>query len=319
LGSLVAALLAVGGGDETWLVGGESSAVHLDAIARDGLRVALPAQVASALDPALAARLGAPVRGIRVTGDAAAARPCELAVILVKSYRNAQAAAQARELLAPGGVALSLQNGLGNREELAALLPGRVVAQGSTLMGATLLGPGEVLAASLGVTTIGAGPELPAALRLILERFAAALGQGGAAAELAADVAGVVWGKLVVNCAINPVASLLDVPNGALVESESAQAAMAPVVAEALAVARAAGVALPFADDAALPYVLDVARATAANICSMLQDLRRSRPTEIEALNGAVAREAARLGVATPVNAALTSLVRARERLKKRG
>ena len=313
LGSLAAALLALGGGNEVWLIGAASSAEHLAAIVRDGLRVVLAPQLAAALEPALANRLQAPVRSVRVARSAAAAHPCELAIILVKSYRNAEAATQAEALLAPDGLALSLQNGLGNRETLAALLPHRAVAQGSTLLGATLLAPGTVLAASLGATTIGAGPELGATQHQRLAGLQAALRDAGAGAEIVPDARGVVWGKLVVNCAINPVASLLDVPNGALLALKGARAAMAQVVAEVLAVARATGVALPFADDAALPYVLDVAQATAANTCSMLQDLRRGRPTEIEALNGAVAREAQRLGVGAPVNAALANLVRARE------
>jgi 2-dehydropantoate 2-reductase len=123
------------------------------------------------------------------------------------------------------------------------------------------------------------------------------------------DLDGLVWGKLVVNAGINALSALLRVLNGALAELPNARELLSEAVAEAAAVAQARGVALPYADPIA--HTLSVARATAANQSSMLQDILRGSRSEIEAINGAVVREGMRLGVATPVNATLTRLVRA--------
>jgi 2-dehydropantoate 2-reductase len=129
----------------------------------------------------------------------------------------------------------------------------------------------------------------------------------GLPADLSDDLESLVWGKLVVNAGINALTALLRVPNGALAESAEATALLAGAVAEAAAVARARGTPLPYADP--LAHTLEVARATGANRSSMLQDVLRGSPTEIDAINGAVAREGLRLGVPTPVNSMLAALV----------
>jgi 2-dehydropantoate 2-reductase len=128
-------------------------------------------------------------------------------------------------------------------------------------------------------------------------------------AELSDDLDALVWGKLVVNAGINALTALLRVPNGALAANMPARALMASAIAEAAAVAQARGTALPYADP--LAHTLAVAHATGANHSSMLQDVLRGSPTEIDAINGAVVREGLRLGVPTPVNSFLTDLMRA--------
>jgi 2-dehydropantoate 2-reductase len=125
------------------------------------------------------------------------------------------------------------------------------------------------------------------------------------------DVDSLVWGKLVVNAGINALSALLRLPNGALAELPTARDLMAAVVSEAAAVAVARGVQLPYADP--VVHVAGVARATAANRSSSLQDILRGAPTEIAAINGAVAREGQRHGVPTPLNALLAALVAALE------
>ena len=118
-----------------------------------------------------------------------------------------------------------------------------------------------------------------------------------------------MWGKLVVNAGINALTALLRVPNGALAASAEARALMASAIAEAAAVAQARGTPLPY--DNPLAHTLAIAQATSANHSSMLQDVLRGSPTEIDAINGAVEREGQRLGVPTPVNSMLAALVRA--------
>jgi len=201
---------------------------------------------------------------------------------------------------------VTLQNGLGNRELLAAALGDAQVGQGVTAQGATLLGLGQVRHAGQGDTVFGAAPKR-AGMELLVDLFNTC----GLPAKLSDDLDALVWGKLVVNAGINALTALLRVPNGALEASAEARALMAALIDEAAAVARARGTALPYPDP--LAHTLAVARATGANHSSMLQDVLRRSPTEVDAINGAIAREGLRLGVPTPVNSLLAELVRALE------
>jgi 2-dehydropantoate 2-reductase len=243
-------------------------------------------------------------RPVRAVSDPALAGPCDAAIVLVKARQTPWAAAACRALLAPGAVAYTLQNGVGNREALAAELGDDRVGQGVTALGGTLLGPGRVRHAGMGATTLGAAPDRGRAAAL-----AALLAAAGLPAEVSDDVEALLWGKLVVNVGINALTALLRVPNGALAESAAALELMAAAVAEAAAVAAARGVRLPYADPVA--HVEAVARATGANRSSMLQDVLRGAATEVAAINGALVREGERLGVPTPLNAALAALVEA--------
>lgn len=246
------------------------------------------------------------VRPVRAVIDPATAGPCDAAIVLVKARQTPWAAGACRVLLAPSGVAYTLQNGIGNYELLADALGPRHAGQGVTALGGTLLGPGRVRHAGLGPTTLGAAPDRPLA-----EALAALLSAAGLPAAVSDNVESLVWGKLLVNVGINALTALLRVPNGALAEEPAARALMEAAVAEAAAVAAARGVHLPYDDPAA--HVVAVAAATAANRSSMLQDVLRGTTTEIATINGAVVAEGARLGVPTPLNAALAALVEALE------
>ncbi|MEJ5223042.1 MAG: ketopantoate reductase C-terminal domain-containing protein, partial [Anaerolineales bacterium] len=118
-----------------------------------------------------------------------------------------------------------------------------------------------------------------------------------------------LWGKLIINAAINPLTALLRVPNGALLERPDARLLMGELARETAAVARALGVTLPFDDPAAAAEA--VARKTASNHSSMAQDILRGAPTEIDAICGAVARAADRCGMTAPLNTVMWRLVRA--------
>ena len=129
----------------------------------------------------------------------------------------------------------------------------------------------------------------------------------GLPSETAADLAPLVWGKLIANTAINPLTALTGRRNGELLDSPVARL-LDDLAYETAAVAAALGVALPF-DDAA-EHARSVARLTAINRSSMLQDVEAGRPTEIGALNEAVVAEGMQLGVPTPLNRAMSALVR---------
>jgi len=247
---------------------------------------------------------------IAISDDPSQARPADLALILVKSHQTERAAAWASLALADGGVALTLQNGLGNAEVIANQVgSGRTVVQGVTGEGATLLGPGEVRHGGAGETILPAGIEG----REKVEAVANIFRRAGFKTHLAGDVEGLVWGKLVASASINPLTALLNIPNGALLENAWARAALQQAVQEAARVAEASGVRLPYDDP--VQHSESICRSTAPNLSSMLQDLQHGRPTEVDVINGAILHVAARLNLDVPTHALLWQLVKARERL----
>mgnify|MGYP005861009789 CR=1 FL=1 len=266
---------------------------HVQAIRRDGLRIVEPGGENTVHLPA--------------TTDPTEIGAVDLAIIFVKSHQTEWAANVAKGLLKPDGLALTLQNGLGNGEAIAAVLGPERVWQGVTSHGATLLGPGRVRHAGSGPTHLEVREEIAERA----ETLAGLFRQAGLETHLSPDLASLIWGKLVVNVGINALTAILRVPNGALAEVEAARTVMEAAVAEALAVCEAAGIALPYAD----PHeqVRKVAVATGANRSSMLQDVLRGNRTEVDVINGAIVREARKLGLPAPVNETLTGLVKAIE------
>lgn len=220
----------------------------------------------------------------------------DLVLVLVKAWQTDGVASAVPALTARDGHVLTLQNGLGNAEKLG---PRALV--GVTEQGATLVAPGRVRPSGYGPTYI-AGPESLAAL------FRSA-GLDTRAVDPTRG-ASLAWGKLAVNAGINALTAILEVPNGQLLARPEALSLLERAANEVAEVARAKGIALPFPDAAA--ETRRVAQATASNLSSMLQDVLKGAPTEIDAINGAVVREGARLGVPTPANEALVSLLAAR-------
>ena len=223
------------------------------------------------------------------------------ALVLVKSWQTERVAKQLTNCLSDDGLALTLQNGIGNRELLAGTLGLPRVALGVTTTGATLLGPGLVRAGGEGVVSVEKHPRL--------EPLEAALSEAGFNVQTVADADALVWGKLVINAAINPLTALLRVPNGELLQRPAAHKMMGVLAQEAAAVATAQGIHLPFEN--AVQAAEDVARKTAANHSSMFQDIRRGAPTEIDAICGAITKTGEKFGVSTPVNRVCWHLTRA--------
>ena len=236
---------------------------------------------------------------VKVAADPADCVGAQTALVLVKSWQSERAANMLADCLAPDGVALTLQNGLGNIETLEARIGRDRAALGVTTAGATLLGPGRVRDGGAGATHVVPHPRL-APLVDLLQR-------AGIAIYPADDIEGLVWGKLAINAGINPLTALLEVPNGELIVRSQARSLMAEAALEVASVAEARGIRLPYANP--VEQIEQVARRTADNDSSMLQDIRRGAPTEIDAINGAVVREGQRLGVSAPVNRILWKLV----------
>ncbi|MBN2549219.1 MAG: 2-dehydropantoate 2-reductase [Anaerolineales bacterium] len=238
---------------------------------------------------------------VQATDNLRDCRGARYALVLVKSWQTNRAADQLARCLTKDGLALTLQNGAGNYELLADVLGTHRVVLGSTTVGATLLSPGRVRPAGEGVISLGAHPSLAP--------LAARLRAAGFVIENVHDANALLWGKLIINAAINPLTALLGFTNGELLQSPSARALMSAVAREAAAVAVAQGISLPYPD----PVVAaeNIAQRTAENRSSMLRDVLRHAPTEIDAINGAIVQAGEQTGVPTPINRTLWQLVRA--------
>jgi 2-dehydropantoate 2-reductase len=240
---------------------------------------------------------------------AAEVRPCDLTIVAVKAYQTKAAAQALPTLMSEGGLALTLQNGLGNLEEMAKMVgPERLLA-GVGLLGVTRQDEGRIFFAGQGAIFIG----IPAGSQVSETEVAEVVNifrRAGFECQAREDIQAVLWEKLIINVAINPLTALLRVPNGALLELTPAWEVAVAAAVEAQAVAVAAGANISGDPEARLRQVCT---ATAANRSSMLQDILAGRPTEIEALNAQVATRGRTLGLATPVNVVLTRLIHAAE------
>jgi 2-dehydropantoate 2-reductase len=264
---------------------------HLEAIARDRLRLDTP-------EGELRLRLA-------VADDPAAVAQADLAVILVDSNATPEAARIAGAVLRPEGFALTLQNGIGNIEALAEILGSRAVLGGTTYNSAARLGPGHVLHSNEGLTVIG---EVDGAvtdrIRLVGDLFRGA----GLPVEVSGNVMGHIWMKFVLNAAINPVAAVTGMRPGEIARNASARRLLESLLDEILAVVAAKGIVLSEDD----PRAAVIGHAFERyNRPSMLQHVEQGRRTEIDALNGALLREASALRIACPVNETIVLAVKA--------
>lgn len=232
------------------------------------------------------------------------ARP-ELIFVTTKAYDTADAMLALRRF-GNRATFVTLQNGLGNAEAIAK--SARRVIAGTTTHGVTFVEPGQVRHAGVGETTLGAWAHVSEANVVRLRDL---LADVGIAAQLARDIRVELWSKLIINASINPVAALAGVTNGVLVRDKRLLALLEAVCDEAIVVAAAEG-SLLSANEMRRRVRL-VARRTASNRGSMLQDLDRHRRTEIDAITGAIVQAADRHGIGVPLNRALHAIVRARE------
>ena len=210
--------------------------------------------------------------------------------------------------LDPSCVIVSLQNGIQNEDAVKAALGGNVaLVIGATTESALTLAPGTAAPVGTGTTIVGTGGASPE----VCARIARLLTEAGMPATVAYDIHPHLWGKLIANAAINPVAALLDRPNGVLLEDVNAGELARSLAREAAAVASAMRIALPFNDP--WSYVRSIVEQTAGLRNSMLADLANGVKTEIDHINGAIVAAGRRAGVPAPYNEAMFRLIRARE------
>jgi 2-dehydropantoate 2-reductase len=301
LGSVVGGLLARAGHRVTLL----GRRPHMDAIARDGLVV----------DGLFGTHR---VAGLGCASDARGlVGRYDVILLTVKAFDTAAAAAEVAAYLAPDGVLVSLQNGLGNLEAAADAVGAARVLGGRVIFGAELVRPGHArVTVFADPVLIGPPDARDARLAAAAARWATALDNAGVPAAATDRIVATLWEKVLYSAALNPLGALRGLTYGQLAADPDGRAVMDRVIAEAFAVARAEDVPLAWPDDAAYRDVFygRLVPSTAAHRSSMLQDLERGRRTEIDAINGAVAARGAARRVPAPANQALTHLVRARER-----
>ena len=290
VGSYFGGMLARAGEPVT-LIG---RAAQVEAIARDGL--VLESAGRTERIP-MAAR-----------AEAAAVRDAAVVLVCVKTNDTAEAARAIAPHLATGALVVSLQNGVDNVEAMRAAA-GVEAIPAVVYVAVAVPAPGHVRHTGRGDLILGAPVDSP--LRPRVEQLAKTFERAGVPCRVSVDLAPDLWIKLVMNCAFNAVSALGDARYGAIAEDPAAREVVTRAVQEAEAVARAAGVRLPEVDLVASAWKLAAAMPQASS--STAQDLARGRRTEIDALNGYVARRGAELSIPTPVNQALFALIHLRE------
>lgn len=234
--------------------------------------------------------------------------PADGVLICVKSFDTRAAAARLGSLVGPLTAVVSLQNGLGNAEQLAEELDAGFVVCAATAQAATWLQEGHVRHAGDGPTHVAPWTETAAAAaRETVRWFASA----GMAAEYAADAQAILWSKLILSAAVNPITALEDVANGEVMRRSDLRATAVRTAQEAAEVARRLGVRTVYEDP--IQALERLCARTRHNVSSMRQDIQRGRRTEVDDINGAIVRHGTRLGCRVPVNAELVRRIHALE------
>ena len=293
MGSVYAGLLADAGLDvcavDIW-------SEHIEAINRDGLRVS--------------GASGERVAKLRATTNARDAGAADLVIIATKASGVEAAAKDAREILAPDGIVLTIQNGLGSAERVA-----EIVGEDRTLIGvvggfgASIKAPRHVHHNGWEFVRLGeygGGKITPR-----LERVAELWKRGGFRVLLFEDIHQLVWEKFICNVAFSGTCTLTGLTIGEVLADPDAFKIAAGCAAEAYAVAKAKGIAVDMSDP--VEYVRVFGQKIPGARPSMLLDHLAKRRSEIDVINGAVPRGGAEVGVPTPVNETVVALVRARE------
>ncbi len=291
IGCLFAGLL-VEAGHDVWLL--DKHPERADLIARKGIRID-----GIGGDRTIAVRITTNPREIGET---------ELVFICVKAYDTVSAVQHLISLVGSDTKVFSPQNGLGNAEQIARVVQHDKIFAGITKHGSTLIEPGHIRHAGSGLTTMGSINELGYSRAV---DFSAILTQSGIETYAVKDITAVLWSKLIINAAIGPLSALSGLMNGDLPDHAKWGVLLRSLVLEAASVAEKKNIHLSYNDP--VEAVIDVCRKTAGNVSSMLQDIRRGRKTEIDAINEIILREAHSLGVSVPVNEDMVKRIHALE------
>jgi 2-dehydropantoate 2-reductase len=285
VGCFFGGMLARAGADVTLIARGR----HLEALARDGLFL-----------DSIHFRQRVPVRA---SAEPAAVRGAELVLFSVKTVDTETVAKSVAPHLSPGAIILSLQNGVDNVARISAA-SGLSALASVVYVAASLPEPGRVRHAGRGDLVIGNSPaQQVAAIRDTFE-------PAGVPCRLSDNLDGELWQKLALNCCGNAVSALTKSGYGPAVRNPLVREVMQTALDEARAVARAAGVRLPDDGPENSANAMNLLENYGSATSSTEQDIARGRRTEMDSLNGYVARRGAELGVPTPVNRTLYALVK---------
>lgn len=292
MGSIYAARLAAAGND---VLAVDRDRPSIERIGRDGLRVTGPGY-----DRVV------PLRASTTAPD----EPMDLIVLAVKAADVSVGARQALPMLGAATPVLTIQNGLGSAETVAGIVGAERVAVGiASGFGASRVAPGHVHHNAMRAMRFGAYSSLP---RATVESIARAWTEAGFDAAAVADIAAMQWEKLICNVAYSAPCALTGMTVGQVMDDPEMAPVSQAAATEAFTVARACGIAVAVTDPVA--HVREFGAQMPDAKPSALLDHEARRVSEIDVINGAVPRHGARVGVAAPVNATLTAVVKAIER-----
>jgi 2-dehydropantoate 2-reductase len=291
VGSLFAANLATLDDVEVWAF--DLYREHVDAINAGGLRLSGAGEV---------------VGRLRATADASELAPCDFGIVATKAMHTDAAVAATAHAFADGAVA-SVQNGVGNEETIAPHVP-RVI-RGTTFPAGKLLEPGHVQWDVKGDTTIGPFEPQPASEDEV-RALADACTRAGMPTAAVADARPAQWRKVIFNASTNPIGALTGLTHGRVCEDPALRRLVSGLVNEGKAVAAVQGIELDADPEALIDHA---ARKEVAydHKASMLQDVEARRLTEVDFLNGGIARFGRQHGVPTPLNDAVVALIKGME------
>ncbi len=251
---------------------------------------------------------------IPMSADPKLIEDADLIILCVKSMNTRDVMEVIAPYIKQDCYLLTLQNGLGNGDIIAEYMAEDRIIVGVTAEGANTVKPAAVRHAGHGDTFIG---MMDASRPSIITTVRNTLRGAGFHTEISDNVEALLWGKLLVNAGINAVTAILGLKNGEILNHPHALSILTRAVREAENVAKKKGVTLYMNDP--VSYTLRIAQNTAKNRSSMLQDITRKRPTEIDFINGAIVREGRKLAVDVSTNETLFNMVKCIEAVQKKG
>jgi len=244
---------------------------------------------------------------LRATTDPTEPGVADLILIFVKHIHTRQAVKNALPMIGPHTAVLTLQNGIGNVEILQELIPSEQILLGLTTLTSELLGPGHIEESYQGQGETHLWP-LSGRVDMRTKKICSIFCQAGIHTEISPDLQLRIWKKLIINACHNSLSAITSLKSGDLIDELEVKQIFERVVAEIVQIALKKGI--PLEKNEALRFLEQVAGEARGHVPSMLVDVRNKRKTEIECLNGAVIREGEKLGIPTPYNRVLYSIVR---------
>jgi 2-dehydropantoate 2-reductase len=290
VGSIFAAHLARPGNAEVYAY--DVAKEHVQAINANGLRISGAAEFTAKL---------------QATTDARTIPHCDFGIVATKSVHTRSAMAAAAAIFDDKSAVCSVQNGVGNEEIIAESV--RFVIRGTTFPAGHLIAPGHVGYDIKGDTWIGPFEPTRTPMHMV-EELATILTRAGMNTAALPDARSAQWTKLIFNASTNPVGALTRLHHGAATRFAPTGELFNAVIEEGEAVARALGIVL---DHDPRQMVQKGASAPGKHKASMLQDVEAGRQTEVDFMNGAIVQWGEKMGVPTPLNKALWSLIKGLE------